>query len=105
MLILLFWVLCALFGHFVVPVDPYAFDPLNSLGQPSAEHWFGTDQLGRDVFAHMIVGSRDILTIAPLATLLGTAAGMAIGLVGGGYFDGWVDAVIGRSMRCWRCHS
>ena len=94
-LILLFWVACALFGHWVVPQDPYASDPLNSLTPPDATHWFGTDQLGRDVFARVIVGARDILTIAPLATLLGTLAGTAVGLIVG-YFDGWVDNVIGR---------
>ena len=94
-LILLFWVACALVGHWVVPQDPYASDPLNSLAPPDATHWFGTDQLGRDVFARVIVGARDILTIAPLATLLGTLAGTAVGLIVG-YFDGWVDNVIGR---------
>jgi peptide/nickel transport system permease protein len=94
-LILLFWVACALIGHWVVPQDPYASDPLNSLTPPDATHWFGTDQLGRDVFARVIVGARDILTIAPLATLLGTVAGTAVGLIVG-YFDGWVDNVIGR---------
>jgi peptide/nickel transport system permease protein len=94
-LILLFWVACALVGHALVPQDPYASDPLNSLTPPDATHWFGTDQLGRDVFARVIVGARDILTIAPLATLLGTLAGTATGLVVG-YFDGWVDNVIGR---------
>jgi len=94
-LILLFWVACALIGHWVVPQDPYASDPLNSLTPPDATHWFGTDQLGRDVFARVIVGARDILTIAPLATLLGTVAGTAVGLTVG-YFDGWVDNVIGR---------
>jgi len=94
-LILLFWVACALIGHWVVPQDPYASDPLNSLTPPDATHWFGTDQLGRDVFARVIVGARDILTIAPLATLLGTLAGTAVGLIVG-YFDGWVDNVIGR---------
>ena len=94
-LILLFWVACALIGQWVVPQDPYASDPLNSLTPPDATHWFGTDQLGRDVFARVIVGARDILTIAPLATLLGTLAGTAVGLIVG-YFDGWVDNVIGR---------
>jgi peptide/nickel transport system permease protein len=94
-LILFFWVACALTGHWVVPQDPYASDPLNSLTPPDATHWFGTDQLGRDVFARVIVGARDILTIAPLATLLGTLAGTAVGLIVG-YFDGWVDNVIGR---------
>jgi peptide/nickel transport system permease protein len=95
MLILLFWVACALVGHLLVPQDPYASDPLNSLTPPDATHWFGTDQLGRDVFARVIVGARDILTIAPLATLLGTVAGTAVGLMVG-YFDGWVDNVVGR---------
>ena len=94
-LILLFWVACAIGGHWVVPQDPYASDPLNSLTPPDVTHWFGTDQLGRDVFARVIVGARDILTIAPLATLLGTVAGTAVGLIVG-YFDGWVDNVVGR---------
>lgn len=44
-LILLFWVICAIFGHFFVPHDPYASDPLSSLLPPSADNWwFGTDQ-------------------------------------------------------------
>jgi peptide/nickel transport system permease protein len=94
-LILLFWVACAIGGHWAVPQDPYASDPLNSLTPPDVTHWFGTDQLGRDVFARVIVGARDILTIAPLATLLGTVAGTAVGLIVG-YFDGWVDNVVGR---------
>ncbi|MGA7812307.1 ABC transporter permease [Caballeronia sp.] len=94
-LILAFWALCALVGHWIVPQDPYASDPLNSLTPPDRTHWFGTDQLGRDVFARVIVGARDILTIAPLATLLGTVAGTTVGLMVG-YFDGWVDSVVGR---------
>ncbi len=93
--ILAFWVLCALFGPWVVPYDPFAADPLNALLPPSAEHWFGTEQLGRDVFSRVIVGSRDILTIAPLATLLGTIAGTILGLAMG-YFQGWIDEAISR---------
>ena len=70
---------------------------------PSAEHWFGTDQLGRDVFSRVIVGARDILTVAPLATLISTVVGTALGLVMG-YFGGIVDeGSAGSSMRCWRC--
>jgi peptide/nickel transport system permease protein len=64
---------------------------------PDRTHWFGTDQLGRDVFSRVIVGARDILTIAPLATLLGTMAGTALGLIVG-YFEGWVDNVVGRAI-------
>lgn len=89
------WVLCALFGPLVVPIDPYATNVLNELAPPSARHWFGTDQLGRDVFSRTIVGARDILTVAPLATLLGVALGTVLGLVSG-YFGGLIDDVISR---------
>jgi peptide/nickel transport system permease protein len=95
MLIVAFWAGCALVGPFVVPHDPYASDPLNSLMPPDRVHWFGTDQLGRDVFSRVIVGARDILAIAPLATLAGTLAGASLGLVLG-YFGGWLDRVLGR---------
>lgn len=96
--IILFWVLCALLGERVVPWDPYADDLLATLQPPSAEHWFGTDQLGRDVFARVIVGARDILTIAPVATLLGTLCGTALGLVTG-YFRGLVDEALSRLVE------
>jgi peptide/nickel transport system permease protein len=95
MLIMAFWIGCALVGPFVVPQDPYASDPLNSLMPPDRVHWFGTDQLGRDVFSRVVVGSRDILMIAPLATLAGTLAGTALGLVLG-YVGGWLDHAAGR---------
>ncbi|MBD0290901.1 MAG: ABC transporter permease [Thermoleophilia bacterium] len=94
-LVLGFWVFCAIFGHAVAPKDPFASDPLNSLRAPSGEHWFGTDRLGRDVFSRVLAGSRDILVVAPLATLLGTALGTVLGLVTG-YFRGLVDDVIMR---------
>jgi len=93
--IVLFWVLCAIFGRMLVPFDPFADDMLNSLSPPSTEHWFGTDQLGRDVFSRVIAGARDILTIAPLATLISAVVGTALGLVMG-YFGGVVDEVTSR---------
>jgi peptide/nickel transport system permease protein len=96
--IVLFWIFCALFGEHFTPYDPLADDIINSLVPPSAEHWFGTDQLGRDVFSRVIVGARDILTVAPLATLLATVAGTAIGLTIG-YFRGFVDEAVSRVME------
>lgn len=93
--IVLFWVGCALFGARLVPHDPFADDLLNALLPPSAEHWFGTDQLGRDVFSRVIVGARDILTVAPLATLLSTLLGAALGLTMG-YFGGLLDEILSR---------
>jgi peptide/nickel transport system permease protein len=93
-----FWVLCAIFGELVVPDDPLATDPINDLLKPSADHWFGTDKLGRDVFSRVITGARDILIVAPLATILATVLGTALGLVTG-YFRGAVDDVLSRIIE------
>jgi peptide/nickel transport system permease protein len=90
-----FWVVCALFGNQIAPENPQAPDVLNKLAPPSAEHYLGTDRLGRDVLSRVIVGARSVLIIAPLATLLGTVLGTAIGLLTG-YFRGFVDDVFMR---------
>lgn len=95
LVIVVFWAGCAIVGPSLVPYDPYADDMLNSLAPPSAEHWFGTDQLGRDVFSRVIAGARDILTVAPLATILSTMVGTALGLVMG-YFGGLIDETLSR---------
>jgi peptide/nickel transport system permease protein len=94
-LLLLWWIVCALFGRAFSPFDPVSGSLTSFNAAPSASHWFGTDSLGRDVLSRVIVGARDILIIAPLATLLGTLIGTSIGLVQG-YFRGAVDNVIGR---------
>jgi peptide/nickel transport system permease protein len=96
--VLLFWIICAIFGSLIAPHSPYAqnLEAINKA--PSGSHWFGTDQLGRDMLSRVIVGSRDILVIAPLATLLGTVLGTAVGLVMG-YFRGAVDDVLGRFVE------
>jgi peptide/nickel transport system permease protein len=96
--ILLFWIACAIFGDRMTPRDPYADNLLETLARPSADHWFGTDQLGRDIFSRVIVGARDILIVAPLATLLGAVLGSALGLLVG-YFRGWLDDVVGRVIE------
>jgi peptide/nickel transport system permease protein len=93
-----FWVLCAIFGELLVPKDPLASDPINDLISPSADNWLGTDKLGRDVFSRVIVGSQDILIVAPLATILATVVGTALGLVTG-YFRGFVDDVLSRIIE------
>jgi len=94
-LIVAFWTLCAIFGHLFVHFDPFEDDILNALGPPSAVHWFGTDQLGRDVFSRVVVGARDILEVAPLATALGLLLGIILGLATG-YFRGLIDDAVGR---------
>jgi peptide/nickel transport system permease protein len=96
--ILLFWLFCAFFGSLIETHDPLAQNLLGVNAAPSAASWFGTDQLGRDVFSRVIAGSRDILLISPLATLLGTVSGTILGLVMG-YFGGLVDILVGRVVE------
>jgi peptide/nickel transport system permease protein len=93
-IIIAFWVLCAIFGYRIAPHDPLAqaFPQLEGL---SRTYPFGTDQLGRDVFSRVLAGARDILIVAPLATLLGIVGGTIIGLVTG-YFRGLTDDVVSR---------
>ena len=94
-LVLGLWALSALIGDSVAPHSPFQDDLLGKLSAPSAEHWFGTDRLGRDIFSRVLVGARDILIVAPLATLVGTVLGIAIGLTAG-YFRGAVEEVMMR---------
>jgi peptide/nickel transport system permease protein len=96
--VLLFWVVAAIAGAALVPHDPLTSDPSATLQAPSGAHFFGTDKLGRDVFSRVITGARDILIVAPLATLLGLAAGTLLGLLMG-YLGGVVDAIVGRLME------
>jgi peptide/nickel transport system permease protein len=84
-------------GRALAPHDPFADDMLNTLQPPDIEHWFGTDQLGRDVFSRVIFGARDMLVVAPLATLLGLASGTGLGLLLG-YVGGWLDMLLGRIL-------
>jgi peptide/nickel transport system permease protein len=94
---LLFWVLDAIYWWLAtagwlpfITRDPLAVDAINTLKGPSVSHWFGTDDLGRDVFARVLAGARSVLTIAPAATILGLIGGITIGLVAG-YYRGLVD--------------
>jgi peptide/nickel transport system permease protein len=96
--ILLFWIICAIFGPLIAPHDPYAQNLEGINKPPSSAHFFGTDQLGRDMFSRVIVGARNILIVAPLATLLGTVLGTALGLVMG-YFRGLTDDVLSRFVE------
>ena len=89
------FVIFAIFGETLAPDDPFETDPLDDLAAPSGEHLFGTDRVGRDVLSRVIVGARDILIVAPAATLLGTVLGTALGLVTG-YFRGPVDNILSR---------
>ena len=92
--IVLFWVFMAAFSLYITQ-DPYAQDAMASLQSPSPAHWFGTDDLGRDVFARTMAGARTVLVIAPLATLLALLWGAVIGLIAG-FWRGLTDEVLMR---------
>jgi peptide/nickel transport system permease protein len=96
--IVLFWVVCAIFGHAIAPYNPLAQQLLAANAAPSSAHWFGTDPLGRDVLSRVITGSRAVLIITPLATILGTVLGTALGLAMG-YFGGWFDTTVSRLVE------
>lgn len=97
--ITLMWIVFAIFGDFVTPYDPLGTptDILNRLQPPSAEHWFGTDELGRDVLSRVIAGARQVLTVSLAATTLGTILGTALGLLIG-YAGGIIDDAISRIL-------
>lgn len=90
-------VLCALFAPWLVPYDPFASDTANGLLPPSAEHWFGTDQLGRDIFSRVLMGTRMDLGIALAAVLLAAAVGTFLGACAG-FYGGYVERSIGRGV-------
>jgi peptide/nickel transport system permease protein len=97
-LIIVFWVVCAIFGRSIAPFNPLAQQLLFNNTGPSGAHWFGTDNLGRDVLSRVLVGSRDILIVTPLATILGTILGTALGLAMG-YLGGAFDLIVGRFVE------
>ncbi len=86
----------------IAPYDPGAIDLKNVLAPPSGEHWFGTDQLGRDVFSRMIWGARISLKVGFVATGLAILIGMVLGAVAG-YYGGWIDATIMRFVDVMLC--
>jgi peptide/nickel transport system permease protein len=88
-------VLVALVGPYVVPIDPLASDTVAALKSPSLRHWFGTDQLGRDIFSRVVVATRLDFGIAVWSVVLVFAMGGLAG-VAAGFFGGWIDRVVGR---------
>jgi peptide/nickel transport system permease protein len=93
--LLILIVIAAVFGPWLVPHDPLASNTPMALKPPSLRHWFGTDQLGRDVFSRVVVATRLDLFISvasvALVFLMGGIAGIA-----SGFFLGWTDRVVGR---------
>ncbi len=94
--VLLVMILVALCAPWLTSVDPQEVSPIRRLRPPSAEFWFGSDMLGRDVFSRVIYGARVSLSIGIAVALLSTIAGLAIGLITG--YVRWLDAIVMRIM-------
>src|SRR5437868_5556300 len=86
----------AIFAPYLGTTDPQALSPVRRLRWPSAQYWFGTDMLGRDIYSRTIYGARISLTVGLSVAILSTTLGLAIGLVTG--FSRWTDAIVMRIM-------
>ena len=93
--LVLFWVFVAIFAPLISPYDPNANDMEALMSPPTAAHWLGTDNSGRDILSRIIWGSRTVFQVAPIAVLCAYAIGCMMGLMAG-YYRGWVDDLINR---------
>jgi peptide/nickel transport system permease protein len=94
--LLLAMVAMAMLAPYLGTVDPQALSPIRRLRPPSAQYWFGTDMLGRDVYSRVVYGARISLTVGLSVAILSTAIGLVVGMVAG--FSRPVDAVVMRVM-------
>ena len=81
----------------IIPYDYTAMDIMAIQQGPSAQHWFGTDELGRDIFSRILYGGRYSVTMGLISVAISTTVGMSIGAIAG-YFGGQVDNVIMRVL-------
>ena len=91
--LLVVFVICAVFAPWLAPQDPAQLDLTGRLMGPSAAHWFGTDELGRDILSRTLFGARISLIVA--VSVVGLSLG--VGLVAGGlagFYGGWTDTVL-----------
>ena len=95
LVIIILLVILAIVGPYLAPYDYNEYDYANVLSGPSAEHWFGTDHYGRDIFSRMLVGTRLTLGVSLSAVVIGAALGTVLGLLAG-YYGGIVEMLVMR---------
>jgi peptide/nickel transport system permease protein len=93
--IFIVFLLVAIFGPVIAPYESNEQLYLDARQGPSATHWFGADNLGRDIFSRVLLGARDILSLAGLGTILALITGTGFGLISG-YRGGWFDEILMR---------
>ena len=97
-IVLLLLILTAIFGPFLSKYSPSEQNLRNSRAPVSAEHWLGTDSLGRDTFTRLVYGARNTLAVSVSGALTGTFVGVLLGVFSG-YFGKWVDTLISRFIE------
>lgn len=95
LVIIILLVILAIVGPYLAPYPYDEYDYSNVLAGPSAEHWFGTDHYGRDIFSRMLVGTRLTLGVSLSAVVIGAALGTVLGLLAG-YYGGVVEMLVMR---------
>lgn len=88
-------VLLAIFGPRLAPYDPYKLSFTERLKQPSQDHWFGTDEAGRDIFSRVLHGTRISLRVAAIVVTIAAGIGVTLGTVAG-FYGGWIDDIVMR---------
>lgn len=94
--------LLSLLAPIISPWDPTTIDAYHVLLPPSAAHWMGTDELGRDVLSRVIYGARISLKVGFVAVGIAITIGTVVGLLSG-YYGGWVDAILMRFVDIMLC--
>jgi peptide/nickel transport system permease protein len=94
-ILVVLFILIAIFAPVLAPYDPLQQSALDINQDPSAAHWLGTDQFGRDIISRLIYGSRNSMIFGLLSPTLSAIFGTALGVVAG-YFGGWTDRILSR---------
>ena len=89
--IILVLIVMAIFAPLIAPYSPIGQDLANRLMPPSAAHWMGTDELGRDIYSRVVYGARITLMIVTMVAVIAAPIGLIVGAVSG-YFGGWTVA-------------
>lgn len=93
--VLMVMVLMAVFAPLITSYDPTQITPALRLRPPDADHWFGTDDFGRDVFTRIAYGARLSLQVGVISVALAASIGITLGIIAG-YYGGWIDSLIMR---------
>ena len=92
--VLMILIFSAVFAY-LSPYTPTQQEPINSFKSPSVEHWFGTDELGRDIFTRILYGGRVSLTVGLFSSFSSILIGVIVGAISG-YYGGWLDSILMR---------